>query len=58
MSHELIAQIESGDVDLVRDLRIGLSPSNAQYMSTADFAVASLSWLRGDRDEVWHWYGG
>lgn len=41
ISQLLIAQMESLLVDFVKDLSIGLRPSSAQYISTADFAVAS-----------------
>jgi hypothetical protein len=51
-NHVLIAHIESLDVDMVKDLRIGLSPSKAAYMSRADFAVARRCWFLGDREEV------
>jgi hypothetical protein len=40
MSQQLIAHIESLDVDLVNDLRIGLNPRRAQYIKAADLAVA------------------
>ena len=41
ISQLLMAQMESLLVDFVKDLSIGLKPSNAEYISTADFAVAS-----------------
>lgn len=44
----LSAQIESLVVERVRDLRIGLSPSKAAYIKSADFAVAILCCLRSD----------
>lgn len=47
-----MAHIESGEVDKVKDFRIGLKPSSAQYIRIADLAVANLSWLRGEREEV------
>jgi hypothetical protein len=34
-----IAQIESADVDCVRDLRIGERPRRVKYIRSADFAV-------------------
>jgi hypothetical protein len=43
-----IAQIESGEVDFVRDFRIGDSPRSVKYISNADFAVESrreFRWL-------------
>lgn len=52
ISQELIAQMESGDVDRVNDFKIGLSPSRAQYIKIADFAVASLSWFRGESEAL------
>jgi hypothetical protein len=57
-SQVLMAQMESEDVDKVRDFRMGLKPSNAQYIRIADLAVASLSWLRGESEEVWLSKGG
>jgi hypothetical protein len=47
-SQQLIAQIESLAVDSVRDLRIGLSPSNAKYIKNADFTVVRRWRLRED----------
>lgn len=40
ISQQLIAQIESFEVDMVRDFRIGDRPSKAQQMRIADLAVA------------------
>jgi hypothetical protein len=51
MSQQEMAQMESLDVDLVSDLRIGLRPSSAQYIRTADLAVARRCWFRGEREE-------
>lgn len=48
-SQQLIAQIESLAVDLVRDLRIGLSPSSAKYMRNADLTVDSRWRFREDK---------
>ena len=39
------AQIESEDVDLVKDLRIGESPRSAKYISKADLNVFSRAWF-------------
>jgi hypothetical protein len=52
MSQQLMAQMESLVVDLVRDFRIGLSANSAQYIRMADLAVARRCWLRGDRLEL------
>ena len=41
ISQLLMAQMESLLVDFVKDLSIGLNPSSAEYINTADFAVAS-----------------
>lgn len=50
-SHVASAQILSLEVDLVRDLRIGLKPSKAKYMSRADLKVLMRAWFRGDTVE-------
>lgn len=41
-----IAQIESDEVDLVRDLRIGERPRRTKYIKTADLAVDRRSEVR------------
>lgn len=49
-SHVLIAQMGSEDVDKVKDFKIGLKHSKAQYIRIADLAVANLSWLQGESE--------
>ena len=51
ISQLLMAQMESLLVDFVKDLSMGLKPSNAEYISTADFAVASRRWFRLEKGE-------
>lgn len=41
------AQMESEEVERVRDLRMGERPSNAQYIKRADFRVANRECCRG-----------
>jgi hypothetical protein len=50
-SQQLMAQMESLAVDLVSDLRIGLSPSNEKYIRNADFTVESRWRFRDRNDE-------
>ncbi len=47
-----IAQIESEDVERVKDLRMGLRPSNVKYMRSADLAVERRSEVLGENGEV------
>lgn len=47
-----MAQMESLVVDLVKDFKMGLRASSAQYIRMADLAVARRCWLRGDRVEL------
>lgn len=48
ISQQLMAQMESLVVDLVRDLRIGLRPRRAQKIRTADLAVTNLWEFRAE----------
>lgn len=42
--------MESEDVDLVRDLRMGERPRSAKYIKRADLNVFRRAWLRGEID--------
>lgn len=42
------AQMESDEVDLVSDFRIGESPSSAKYINRADLKVFSRAWFRAE----------
>lgn len=50
--------MESLVVDWVKDFKMGLKPSKAQYMRIADLAVAILCWFLGERAEAEAPYGG
>ena len=57
-SHVLRAQMESLVVESVSDLSIGLSPSKAAYINTADLMVPRRWLVRGEKriatvDRVW-----
>jgi hypothetical protein len=52
-NHVLKAQIESLVVERVKDFRIGLRPSRAEYIKAADLAVARrCRVLRGEGGPV------
>lgn len=48
-SRKDIAQIESSDVDIVRDLRMGERPRSVKYIRRADLAVERRREVRGER---------
>jgi hypothetical protein len=49
-SAKAIVQIESEDVERVRDLRIGERPRRVKYIRRADLAVERRSEVRGENE--------
>lgn len=48
-SRKDIAQIESSDVDFVKDFKIGERPSSVKYIRRADLAVEMRRFVRGEK---------